>query len=389
MSNRLRRGRGLTIVAGLGVASLALAACGGSSDTATDTATDAATDAATETTETEVTADDSDVAVSLILKNLTNPFFVAMSEGAKQSADELGVGLTVAAAKDDTDTQGQVAAVENAVAQGQNGILITPVGAGVNDAISAAREAGLFVIALDTPTDPPDVVDITFATDNFLAGLLIGEWMAGKLDGQKAVIARLIITESDAITVDYKRDNGFLQGMGIDIADATVIGDEATTGTYTAGKGGEYEIACIVGTLGNEEGGQTGMENCLSANPDINVVYTINEPAALGANEALKAAGKTPGQDVFIVSVDGGLAGVEAVRDGIIGATSQQYPLRMAAFGVQAIFDIVKSGVKPENTSADGEFFDTGVTLCTDEPQDTVVSGPQESAQYCIDNAWG
>ena len=63
----------------------------------------------------------------------------------------------------------------------------------VNDAISKAREAGLYVIALDTPTDPPDVVDITFATDNCLAGEAIGQWAAGKLNGDKAIIAELVI----------------------------------------------------------------------------------------------------------------------------------------------------------------------------------------------------
>ena len=385
MINRVSRGKAIAAIAAFGLASVTLAACSSGSTSSTESAAPAASAAA----ESAAPAEEMAVAVSLITKNNTNPFFVAMQEGAKKSADELGVSLTIAAGKDDTDTQGQITAIENAVAQGQNGILITPAGPGVNDAISAAREAGLFVIALDTPTDPAEIVDITFATDNFLAGQLIGEWTAGKLDGAKAVIARLIITDTDALTVDYKRDNGFLNGMGIDIVDEKVMGDEAETGKYTAGKGGDYEIACLVATGANEEGGQKGMEDCLAKNPDINVVYTINEPAALGADVALKSAGKTPGKDVYIVSVDGGLAGVTAVKDGIIGATSQQYPLRMAALGVQAITDIVKNGTKPENTSADGTFFDTGVTLCTDDPQTTVVSGPQESAQYCIDNAWG
>ena len=85
-------------------------------------------------------------------------------------------------------------------------------------AITAARAAGLLVIALATPTDPADIVDITFATDNFVAGQAIGQWAAGKLDGAKAVIARLIITDAVALTVDYKRDNGFLDGMGIAIS---------------------------------------------------------------------------------------------------------------------------------------------------------------------------
>jgi fructose transport system substrate-binding protein len=259
----------------------------------------------------------------------------------------------------------------------------------VNDAIKKARDAGLYVIALDTPTDPPDVVDITFATDNCLAGEAIGQWAAGKLNGEKAVIARLVIFNDRMVSVDYCRDNGFLRGMGIDIKDLMVMGDEELMGKYTTGAGGDYEIVCLEATGANEEGGRKGMETCLSKNPDINVVYTINEPTAFGAAEALKAAGKTIGTDVYIVSVDGGLAGVEAVKAGEIQATSQQYPLLMAKLGVEAIKTIADGGAAPTNTSADGKFFDTGVKLCTDEPQDTVTAAEQWDAQKCIDNAWG
>ena len=88
---------------------------------------------------------------------------------------------------------------------------------------------------------------------------------------------------------------------------------------------------CNEPTEGSIDGGRTAMENCLTRNPDINVVYTINEPAANGAYNALDAAGTTDG--VLIVSVDGGCAGVQLVADGVIGATAQQYPLDMASSG--------------------------------------------------------
>jgi len=332
---------------------------------------------------------DGDVAVALITKDSTNPFFVAMQEGAQEKADELGIEINIGSGSEEGDDQGQIALIEQAIARGDDGILITPMSVNVNGAIEDAREAGLFVIALDTPTDPPEAVDITFATDNCKAGEAIGQWAAGKLNGEKATIARLIIFDDRTVSVDYCRDNGFLKGMGIDIGDLTVIGDEPESGSYTTGAGGEYEIICIEATGANEEGGRTGMETCLSQNPDINVVYTINEPTAFGAAAALEAAGKTVGEDVIVVSVDGGLAGVEAVQGGSIQATSQQYPLRMASLGVEAITEIARGGAAPDNTSDDGTFFDTGVALCTDDPMDTVTVADQEDSQYCIDNAWG
>jgi len=320
---------------------LALSACGGSDDGAASS-----TDK---------------IGVSLITKDSSNPFFVAMQKGAKEEAAKNNVDLTVASGKADGDEQGQVQAIENAIAQGQKGILITPNGPGVNSAIKKARDAGLYVIALDTPPDPADTVDITFATDNFEAGKLIGQWTGKQLAGKPATIALLDLFNDKVVSVDYNRDQGFLTGLGIDTKDAKKNGDEAKTGTYG---GGNYTIVCNEPTQGAEDGGRSAMENCLTKNSNINVVYTINEPAAVGAYNALKAAGKTSG--VLVVSVDGGCAGVKSVKDGIIGATSQQYPLKMAALGVESIAKIARGGEKPKTT--DGlDFFDTGVALVTDK----------------------
>jgi fructose transport system substrate-binding protein len=136
-------------------------------------------------------------------------------------------------------------------------------------------------------------------------------------------------------------------------------------------------------TDGAEEGGRTAMENLLQKEPGINLVYTINEPAAAGAYEALKAAGKEKG--VTIVSVDGGCPGVANVKQGVIGATSQQYPLKMASMGVEAVQAFAKSGEKPK-ASPGLDFLNTGVTLITDEPVDGVAS---KDSTWGAQNCWG
>lgn len=319
------------------------------------------------------------VAVSLITKDQSNPFFVAMIAGATAKAESLGVELTISSGKDESDYQGQISAIENAVSAKHAGILIVPVSTEVNSAITKARDAGLFVIALDTPPDPAEIVDITFATDNCEAGRLIGQWTAKKLAGKKATIALLDIFDDRIVSVDYCRDNGFLEGMGIDVKDPKVMGDEAKTGKYS---GGEYEIVGNVATGANEEGGRTGLEKLLAKNKKINVVYTINEPTAIGACAAAVAAGIKLDA---MVSVDGGGAGINAVKSGCINATSQQYPLLMADLGVQAIFDLVTKGIKP--VPSEGlSFFNTGVKLITDDPQEGV---PSETTEYGLKNAWG
>jgi fructose transport system substrate-binding protein len=375
----IHRSQRLHTVMALGVAaSLAMAACG------SDKAAPASSGSAAPAGSAAAAPAGGKIAVSLITKDSTNAFFVAMQAGAKKAGADNGIDVTIASGKKEGDDQGQIDAIENAIAAKQAGILITPMSTGVNDAIKKARAAGLFVIALDTPTDPPDVVDITFATDNFEAGELIGKYTAAKLDGKKATIALLDIFNDKIVSVDYNRDNGFLKGMGIELGDPKKMGDEPKTGKYTGGKGGDYEIVGNEATGANEEGGQKGMENLLAKNKDINVIYTINEPTAAGAYAALTAAGKKTG-DYILVSVDGGKAGVENVANGHIAATSQQYPLKMADLGVKAILDIVKNNKKPA-VSPGLDFFNTGVTLIAKDP---VAGVDSKDPQYGLDNAWG
>ena len=172
--------------------------------------------------------------------------------------------------------------------------------------------------------------------------------------------------------MDYLRDGGFLQGFGIDIKDPTDIGDE--------------DDPRIVGhdvTNGNEEGGRKAMENLLQVDPSINVVYTINEPAAAGAYEALKAFGLQ--DQALIVSVDGGCPGVQNVADGVIGATSMQFPLLMASLGMEAIKTWAESGEKPANTPG-LDFYNTGVELVTDAPVDGI---PSISSAEGLKKCWG
>jgi len=315
-----------------------------------------------------------DVKVGLITKTETNPFFVKMKEGADTKAKSLGASLQSFAGKQDGDNESQVSAVENLITAGAKGFMITPNDSkAIVPSLDKARQAGLLVVALDTQTDPPDAADVTYATDNFAAGEAIGKWAKTTFEkqGKQAKIAMLDLSP-EGVSVDVQRDQGFMTGFGIDAGDKNKIGDE--------------KDPRIVGhdvTLGAEDGGRTAMENLLQKSPDINLVYTINEPAAAGAYEALKAAGKD--KDVTIVSVDGGCPGVQNVKKGIIGATSQQYPLKMAEMGTQAVVDFAKDGKKPQ-APAGKSFIDTGVTLITDKPAAGVES---KDTAFGLQNCWG
>ena len=298
------------------------------------------------------------IKVGLITKDVTNPFFVKMKAGATAQAKALGATLIYAAGKNSSDNASQITAIENMVTAGVKGILITVADAKAeNAAIAKARKAGVLVIALDSPTSPTTAVDALFATNNLNAGILIGKYARAATKGKTVTIAML--DEHAGSSVGALRHNGFTKGFGI--------------------KNGDKQIVCVGNGGGDTPDSQTAMENCLQKNPDINVVYTINEPSAAGAWTALKNAGKSAGE-VTIVSVDGGCAGVRNVKAGIIDATSQQYPLLMASRGVGAVVSFAKGGKKATG------YTDTGVNLIAKQAVPGVAS---KSLSYGLSHCWG
>jgi len=286
--------------------------------------------------------------IGLITKTETNPFFVKMKEGAEAAAKANGLKLISGAGRNDGDNAGQVTALENMIAAGARVVMVT-----VNDskaivpAIRKARAKGVLIIALDSPTDPVDATDALFATDNYRAGTLIGRYARTALGAKPPKIATLDLFPGHP--VGAQRHNGFLKGFGLPAPDADVNS-----------LGRPPEVVCMADSYGDQTRGQTGMESCLQKNPDINVVYTINEPTAAGAYKALKAAGKEKG--VVLVSVDGGCQGIRDVGAGAIAATAQQYPVKMAELGVAAGAAFIKSGKKPSG------YTDTGVALIAAKP---------------------
>ena len=320
-----------------------------------------------ERTETAKEGSAESAVIGLITKTETNPYFVKMREGAQAAAQAEGVRLLTGAGRVDGDNAGQVTAMENMIAAGARVILITANDArAILPSIQKARERGILVIALDSPTDPPEATHALFATDNYEAGTLIGRYAKAALRGREPKIATIDLSPGNP--VGAQRHNGFLRGFGLAAPDAR---------TNTLGH--PAEVVCMADGYGNQARGQAAMENCLQRNPDINVVYTINEPTAAGAYKALQAKGK--GEGVILVSVDGSCQGVRDVSAGTIAATAQQYPLRMAEMGVAAGAEFIRTGKKPTG------YTNTGVTLIAARPVPGVESASVEAGmQNCFGN---
>jgi fructose transport system substrate-binding protein len=296
------------------------------------------------------------VKVGLITKETGNPFFAKMKEGAQAAAD--AKGATLIAELGAADNAAQIASINSQIAAGVKGILLVAADTtAIEPTIATVKSKDVLVIALDTPTKDDDT-DALFATDNKAAGKLIGQYAKAALGTTMPKI--ITLDGPDGLTVSDLRHNGFLDGFGL--------------GT------GAADIACHHATMGSEATGKEAAAACLATVPDVNVIYTVNEPVAAGAYAALQAANIDP-MKVIIVSVDGGCAGVQAVKDGKISATSQQYPLKMAKLGVEAVVAFAAGGTKPAM-----HWIDTGVNLISDKAQTGVMS---EDTTYGLANCWG
>jgi|UPI00047C706F fructose transport system substrate-binding protein len=301
------------------------------------------------------------VKIGLITKTDSNPYFVSMRSAAQDEADKMGADLTAAAGTADGDNDSQVTAVQNMIASGVKAILITPNDSkAIVPTLLDAQSKGVFVAALDTQTDGNKGVDATWATDNFKAGEQQGAYVKAALGSTKPILAMLDL--QPGVSVGDQRHDGFLKGMGL-TNDSPEIAGKQDTG-------------------GDQGKGQTAMENLLQKNPDINSVYTINEPAAIGAATALKNAGKT--DSVIVGSIDGGCAGITAVKNGQIAATVMQFPSKMAVAGVDAGVAFIKDGTKPDVPSTG--YIDTGVQLVTDKP---IAGLESKDTTWGLDNCWG
>ncbi|WYP25533.1 ribose ABC transporter substrate-binding protein RbsB [Alkalihalobacillus sp. FSL W8-0930] len=235
-----------------------------------------------------------DFTVGFSVSTLNNPFFVTLEEGAEVKASELGLVLVTVDAQDDSSKQ--ISDVEDLIQRGVDLIVINPTdSSAVTAAIEAANNADIPVITVDRGADGGEVVT-HIASDNIAGGELAGELMV-ELVGEGAKVAELEgIPGSSAAR---ERGEGFnnIANESLDVvAKQTANFDRAE--------------------------GLTVMENILQGNSDIEGVFAHNDEMALGALEAIEAAGQ---DDIVIIGFDATIDAVEAVgNDRMAGTVAQQ-----------------------------------------------------------------
>jgi ABC-type sugar transport system substrate-binding protein len=263
-----------------------------------------------------------------------NPWRIAETESMKTEGQKR-VGKYIATDAQ-SDTSKQVSDVEDMIAQGVDVLVIAPREfEGLAPALDAANEADVPVFLVDREARGEICEEyITFIGSNFIEqGERAGNWLVEATDGE-AKIAELEGTTGASVTND--RAEGF----------RNAIGDESGM-EIVASQSGDFTRA----------GGQKVMEQLIQANPDINAVYAHNDEMAIGAIQALEAAGKTPGEDVTIVSVDGTCDAMQAIIDGKLGATVESNP-RFGPLTFETIDKFLKGEPIPQEIILKDRFFD-------------------------------
>ena len=269
------------------------------------------------------TSSDGRPRVALVLKTLNNPFFIEMQRGAEEAAKALNVELTVQAAERETDVDKQMQIIENLIQAKVDALAITPSGSReVVPAIGKANQANIPVVVVDTRLDAKAAAEAGVRTatfvgsDNYKGGQLIGEYLV-KASGGKAKVA-------------------ILEGIaGHETGDSRVRGFRDAT---KAAPG----ITIVASQTANWERDQgfNVFQNILQAHPDVDTVFACNDMMALGAIEAINAAGKAGG--IRVLGFDAVQDARLALEKGTMAATVAQYPDEMGKAAVEMAVKAIK-----------------------------------------------
>ncbi|MCM3672685.1 MULTISPECIES: ribose ABC transporter substrate-binding protein RbsB [Peribacillus] len=258
-----------------------------------------------------------DVKVGVSISTLNNPFFVSLKDGIEKEAKEKGMKVTVVDAQDDTAKQ--ISGIEDLILQEVDVLLVNPTdSAAITSAVKDANDAGIPVITIDRSSDEGDI-ETFIASDNVAGGEMAAEYLVKEL-GEKAKVVELEGVSGASAT--RERGKGFHN-----IADKQLDVLTSQTAEFDRTKGLNV------------------MENILQGNNDVQAVFAHNDEMALGAIEAIKAAGK----DIIVIGFDGNDDALKAVEKGELKATIAQQPALIGEKAVNAAEKVLK-GDKVDDT---------------------------------------
>lgn len=288
----------------------------------------------------------SDLSFAFCTNTLNNTFQSSMDEKFSELCEEAGISYTCL--DPDYDLNTQLSQLSDVANSGYDAVFIIPVdSAGITSGLAEINEAGIPIFNVDTAVIDEDIdafVTQFVGTNAFMAGQLVGEQMAKDYpDGADIAVLDFPSNES---CVD--RVNGFLDGLG----------DNKDKFNIVAQQDGEAALDASLSLA----------EDIITANPDIDAFFCINDPSALGAVAAIKAANKTG--EIGVYSIDASPDGKQALLDGEFTAVAAQVPLQIAEYAYDAAVKYIDGEAEIEEKKV---YLDSHLVL-EDEAKETLES---------------
>jgi len=280
---------------------------------------------------------DDKIKIGLITKFPVDFFFTIEDAAKEWAAGHPEVELITGQGTAGDDHEGQIAIIESMVAQGVQGIAVTPTGPQVQPALDAAIEAGVKIVLIDNDLPDWDGKSAVVATDNYAGGVLAGQWLKDQL----AAGDTLAVLEGVAgVPALDARVDGMIEGL--DGLDVTIVQQLPTD--------------C------DQVKGQDAAEAILTANPDVKAIYGACGPPIIGALEAIANANRSP-DSIIVVGFDASPDELAAIESGTEDASVAQFPAKMGELGVDTVLKAVLGEAVEANV-------DTGTAIVT---KDTVA----------------
>ncbi len=265
--------------------------------------------------------------VALVLKTLNSPFFIDMQRGARQAAARMKVDLVVQAAEREVDVEKQMQIIENLIQTGVKALCVTPSGSKeIVPALVKANRAGIPVVVVDTRVDPKAAAeagltsDVFVGSDNYEGGRIAGAHLLAITEGK----AKVTILEG---IPGHETGDSRLKGFRDAVKDASGV-------RILASQTANWE----------RDQGFTVFQNLLQAHPDLDAVFACNDMMALGAVEAIAAAGRTG--KVTVIGFDAVEDARKAIASGAMAASVAQFPSEMGRLAVESAAKLLR-GEKP------------------------------------------
>ena len=271
------------------------------------------------------------IKVGLITKFPVDFYDTMVDAVKKYDADHADVEVVYGQGKSGTDDEGEIAIIENMIVQQVKAIAITPTSPNVQAALDKAVKAGIKVVLIDNDIPGWSGKSSVVATDNLAGGKLAGEWLAKKLPAGSKI--------------------GILQGrLGNPSLDDRVKGLKSTIGSGVT-------VVAEPATDCDQTKGLNAAQDMLTAHPDVAAIYGACGPPIIGALQAIKAAGKKPGE-IVVVGFDAAPDELVAIKAGDEAASVAQFPAKMGSLGI----DTAVKAARGETVQAN---VDTGTEVVT------------------------